>query len=189
MYNYPVSLVAGLVAMSFVVISYFLPKKQQYLLFQSGALFCLSVSYLFIEEYFAVIAYIASFIRVAVYYVYERKAKSAPIFIKNLFAVIVIAMFLIVNVGILKNFKWIDVICVVSNVLYTYIFGIRNLKLMRFIILLPTSLALLYNILILATPFVIISYSFELATNVLAILKFDVFGKNKKRSGKNGKTS
>ena len=185
MYNYTLSLIAGLIAMCFVITSYFVPRKKDYLLLQATALFLLSCSYLFLEEYFATVAYVVSLIRVVIYYLFEKNGKGTPIYIKLFFALLVIVMYVVVNIIILKTVNWIDIICVMSNLLYTFIFGIRNLRLMRYVILIPTFFALLYNVLIMATVFVIVSYSFELLANVVSIIKFDVLDERKKDNCKN----
>ena len=82
MYNYTLSLIAGLIAMCFVITSYFVPRKKDYLLLQATALFLLSCSYLFLEEYFATVAYVVSLIRVVIYYLFEKNGKGTPIYIK-----------------------------------------------------------------------------------------------------------
>ena len=189
MYNYTLSLIAGLIAMCFVITSYFVPRKKDYLLLQATALFLLSWSYLFLEEYFATVAYIVSLIRVIVYYLFEKNGKGTPIYIKLFFALLVIVMYVVVNIVILKTVNGIDIICVVSNLLYTFIFGIRNLRLMRYVILIPTFLALLYNVLIMATVFVIVSYSFELLANVVSIIKFDIIDKRKDKQNREGEVN
>ena len=57
---------------------------------------------------------------------------------------------------------------------------------MRYVILIPTFLALLYNVLILATVFVIVSYSFELLANIVSIIKFDIIDKRKDKQNREG---
>ena len=57
---------------------------------------------------------------------------------------------------------------------------------MRYVILIPTFLALLYNVLIMATVFVIVSYSFELLANIVSIIKFDIIDKRKDKQNRKG---
>ena len=57
---------------------------------------------------------------------------------------------------------------------------------MRYVILIPTFLALLYNVLIMATVFVIVSYSFELLANIVSIIKFDIIDKRKDKQNREG---
>lgn len=177
MYNYPISLTFGLIAMFFVATSYFFKRKETYLLFQLIAIFCLSFSYLFIEKYFAMITFAISVIRMVVFLIYEKKDIAVPIWLKSLFAALVLAAYVVVNVIVLKDTSGLDVMCLVANVFYTFCFGIRNLTLMRYVILVPNVLSVLYNFLLPATPFVILSYSFELGSNVLSIIKYHIFDK------------
>ena len=55
MYNYTLSLIAGLIAMVAVTSSYMFKKRSFYLLFQSITIVFLILSYLFIEQYFSMI--------------------------------------------------------------------------------------------------------------------------------------
>ena len=109
MYNYPISLTFGLIAMVFVAISYFLKRKEKYLLFQLIAIFCLSFSYLFIEKYFAMITFAISVIRMVVFLIYEKKDIAVPMWLKSLFAALVVGAYVVVNVIVLKDTSGLDV--------------------------------------------------------------------------------
>ena len=73
MYNQQVATVFGFLAMSFVVLSYFLKSKSGYLLFQLLNMFCFAISYLFCENFFAMIGLTISAVRTFVFYLYEIK--------------------------------------------------------------------------------------------------------------------
>ena len=170
MYNYTVSTVIGFIAMCFAIVSYFLKNKSLFLAAQAGAIVFLGVSCLFIEEYYAMISYGINFARVLTFYLLERKNRAPGIWLILFFMFLLVACFIILNVVILNKFKITDIILMVANLLYSYAFAIRNLRLLRYVFLLPLSLSVLYYVLIHGTVFVIISYSFELCANITAIL-------------------
>ena len=180
MYNYPLSFAFGIVAMMMATTSYFQKTKTAYLIFQLLNICALVLSYLFLDEWFAMLAYAVSFLRVTVFCVYERKDKEVPLWLKLVFVGLAVISYVVMNVIILQKAGWLDILCLAANVLYTFSFGIRNLKLMRYVLLAPNGLSVLYNALLPATLFVIISFGFELAANVFSILQNDVFSKCKK---------
>lgn len=170
MYNYTLSTILGFVAMAFAMSSYFFKKKTLFLFAQSGAIFFLAFSCMFIEEYYAMISYAIGLVRVGVFYLFERTNKKVPFTIIALFVLLFIAFYLIVNVWILSTFKPLDILLLVANVGFTYSFSISNVKMLRYFFTIPLTMALVYYILLQATVFVIISYSFELAASILAII-------------------
>ena len=179
MYYYPVSLVFGLFAMCCIIVSYFGKAKTHFMLFQMLAFCGYSLSYLFIEQFFAMASVLLAVVRVAVFFLYEKKDKAVPMWLQTLFAVATLICYIVINPIILKQTRAIDILLVVSNILYTYCFGLRNIKAVRYFMLAPTSLTILYNIFLPATLFVILSYGFELLSDVLSIFKYYVFGKEK----------
>ena len=174
MYNYTLSLVMGLIALGFIVVSYFLSKKM-YLLFQLTGIVFLILSYLFVELYFATVGLSVGFIRSLVCYIYERKNKKAPVFVPIAISVATVLAFVIVNIVILKDYSPYDAIYMAVLVMYAFVFTIRNVVVMRNVALVPAVLAVLYNVLAGATLFVIISCSFELLADIVAIGKYYLF--------------
>ncbi|MBQ8657940.1 MAG: YgjV family protein [Clostridia bacterium] len=167
------------IAMALIAASYFFSNKKFYLLFQSLGIVFLIASYLFGGQYFAMIGLFVGLLRTLTYYAFENKGKPAPIELAFLFSALTIASYGFVNFLILKTAQPLDLICLVSLVLYAFTFRIRDLKIMRFLTLVPTVLSIAYNALIGAAVFTVVSYSFELGANILSIFKYHIF-KNKK---------
>ena len=65
--------------------------------------------------------------------------------------------------------------------MYAFIFRVRNLKFVRFAMIVPTVLSILFNILTSAAIFATMSYVIELVATVVAIFKFHVFNKEEKK--------
>ncbi len=180
MYNYTVSLIAGLVAMLFVFASYLVAKKSSFLISQTFAIILLSTSYLFVEQYFAMVGMAFATIRTIVYYVLEKKNKAPAFWLKSLFAFLAVLSYLVVNIIILQLTRYIDLLLLTANIMYAYLFGIRNLKLLRYLFLLPTAMVSIYNLIAPATLFVIISYIFEFTVNVIGIIKAYIIEKRER---------
>lgn len=178
------SLGVSFIAMAFVVSSYFLKSKSGFLLFQSLGIIFLMASYLFDKLYFAMIGLGIGLVRVLVYFAYEKKDKKAPIAWAFVFSGATVVIYFIVNIGILHSARLEDIVYLIGLAFYAFVFRIRNLELMRYTSTIPTALSILYNVLCKATPLVVVSYLFELCANIVSILKYHVFGKNKEEQTK-----
>ena len=177
MENQTLALIASFIAMAFVIMAYFVKKKAYYLLCELLCIVFLVVSYFFTVQFFAMIGLAVGLLRTVTFFVYENKEKVAPIYWSFLFSALTIASYFIVNFGILKTSQPLDVLCVLSLVAYAFIFRIRNLKIVRFTMLIPTVLSILFNILTHAAIFATLTYVFELCANVVSIFKYHVFKK------------
>lgn len=174
MENEVLALIASFIAMSFVVCSYFVKKKELYLLFQFLCIIFLILSYFFSVEFFAMVGLIIALIRTLTFYLYEKKGKLAPLIWPIIFATLSLASYFIINLWILKAVKPIDILFLIGLIMYAFIFRIRDLKIVRFTMLCPTTLSVLYNVLSHAPIFAVLSYTFELIANVVSIIKYHV---------------
>lgn len=165
-------------ALLWIVISYFVSKKN-YLLFQAFGMVFLMLSYLLKNNYFAMVGIGLGLLRALIFYIYELNGKEASIALSFIFAILVVASYFIVNIGIQKIGKYQDILYVVSLVFYAFTFRLRDKKILLYTTLIPTSLAFIYNLICYSTLFVVLTYAFELFANVVAIFKF-YYDKNKK---------
>lgn len=174
------ALVASFFAMSFAVSSYFAKKKYLYLLLQMFCILFLVVSYFFSMQFFAMIGLAISLARVVVYYAYEKKDMVAPLSLAYLFSILTILGYLIVNLLILKTAQYADLLLVMSNIGFAFVFRVRDLKIVRFGALIPLILAVLFNTVTNAPLFATASYSFELCANVISIYRYHIRGEKPK---------
>ena len=172
------ALIASFIAMSIVVSSYFVKKKSLYLIFQASCILFLMVSYFFTVQFFAVIGLAIGLARALIFFAYEKKDKVAPLWVALAISFITLLSYFIVNFGILKNTQPYDVLCLLALVLYAFIFRIRDLKKVRFLMLAPTILSLLFNTLTHAALFASLSYVFELTANVVSIFRYHILEKD-----------
>lgn len=172
MYNYPLSVILSFIGLVVVVAAYFINNKSIYLFLQASCMLLMVLSYLFISEFFAMISLAVALSRTVTYFIYEKRDKRAPLWLAFLFSGMTISVYFIVNIGILGTAKPIDIICLATQCLYTFIFRIRNLRIVRYTVCIPTVLGVIYNLAISAPIFSVLIYAFEFAANVVAILKF-----------------
>lgn len=183
MYNYPLSLVAGFVAMTFVAISYFVKNKSLYLTFQALCIVFLIVSYFFTTQFFAMVGLAIGLARTLIFYAFEKRDKVAPIWVAFVLSAATLTSYFIVNLGILKTAQPLDLLCVTALIMYAFIFRIRDLKIVRFTMLIPTILSILFNTLTGAAFFASVTYVIELTANVVSIYKYHI--KNEKEEIQN----
>lgn len=172
MYNPTISLIISFFALLMFSSSYFFKKKSAYLMFQCFGSSCLAFSYLFIEQYLAMLAVLIGSVRTVIYYSYEKKGSSAPNYIVILVCVITTANYFVVNriTGVDSTVE--DVLIILSYCLYAIVFNIRNLNLVRYAIIAPHVLAIIYNVVVSAPIFSTISFSVELTVTIVSIIYF-----------------
>ena len=163
--------VVSLFAMVLIASGYFFEKKSVYLFCQAAGIVGISLSYFFTKEFFAMIGLGIGLVRTLVFYGFEKRDKSAPIYLASIFASLSLLAYLIVNVGVLHSAKPVDLLCLAALILYAFIFRIRDMKKVRYWALIPTALSIAYNLLVQATVFVVLSYAFEFASCLVSIFK------------------
>ena len=86
-----------------------------------------------------------------------------------------IISYIVINYVILSGeaSPW-DVFYMVASCMYAITFAIRNIKLMRYLVVIPHSCAVAYNLLIKAPISSTISYGIELVITIVAIIKFSI---------------
>ena len=175
--NSMLGMVMSFIAMAFVMISYFVKNKKMYLVFQTACIIFLVLSYLVIGQFFAMIGLSISLIRALVFFLYENKDKRAPIWISVVISIGTCVAYIIVNLIILKTARPVDLLLLSSSIMYAFIFRVRNLELVRYTMLLPTVLSVLYNALISAPIFLVLSYGFEGVANIVSIFRYHLIPK------------
>ena len=144
----------------------------------SGNVF-LSVSYLIIGSYFTMISVLIGIARGLLCYLYEKRDKRVPIFVVLGLCSATVVSSIVVNYVILSQSSPWDVLYMVASCMYSITFAMRNIRLMRYVTLVPHSLAVAYNLLIKAPFTSAVSYAIELIVTVVAIVRFDLIKRRK----------
>jgi len=169
------------IALVLYSLSYFFNSKRNYLMMQLSGNVFLSFSYLLIGSYFTMVAVLLGIARGMICYIYEKKDKKVPIYYIVGLCLASILSYIIINYVVLSSQASVwDSLYLFASCMYAVTFAIRNLRVMRYVVLIPHASAVAYNLLIHAPISSAISYGIELAVTVVAIIKYDVI-KGKKR--------
>lgn len=155
--------------------SYFFNSKKKYLTLQLTGNFFLSLSYFFIGAYFTMVSAAIGIVRGLVCYTYEKNNKRVPIYMISGLCIITVLCYIIINYVILSGTAspW-DILYMFASCMYAITFAIRNIKLMRYVVLVPHLSAIFYNLLVKAPVSSAISYGIEFIITVVSIIKFHI---------------
>ena len=173
--------ISSFIAMALVGSSYFFKKKSLYLLFQFLGIIFLILSYFFSLEFVAMIGLIVGLARTLTFFLYEEKGKNANIWWAVLFSALTIGAYFLGSHLKGENKGYYDLLYVVGLCMYAFIFRIRDFRIVRFTCLVPTVLSIVYNVLILAPIFNVLSYLIELIANIVSIFTYYVIFSKKTR--------
>ena len=169
------SFVMSTVALALYSCSYFFNNKRNYLILQVVGNVFLSLSYLLMGAYFTMISVGIGIGRGLICYKYEKNNKKVPLYMIIGLCSLTILSYIIINYVILSGTSspW-DVLYMIASCMYAITFAIRNIKLMRYMILIPHTCAILYNLLVAAPISSAISYGIEFVVTIVAIIKFRI---------------
>ena len=120
------------------------------------------------------IAVLLGIARGLICYIYEKKDKKVPIYFIIGLCLVTILSYVIINTVILSQSSVWDFLYLFASCMYAVTFAIRNIRVMRYVVTIPHTSAIVYNLLINAPISSAISYTVELVVTVVAIVKFEV---------------
>ena len=179
------ALFVSFIAMVWIVSSYFMKGKSGFLLCQVIGMVFLMASYFFGGAYFAMIGLGIGLARSVTFFLFEKKDKTPSVFWPILFSALSLTAYVVINYIFLKDAKSVDVFYLLGLILYAFVFWIRDLDKMLYLSTIPTALSILYNVLSGAAVFAMVSYTFELGANLVAIYKRHGIGKFLPKKDKN----
>lgn len=174
------SFVMSTIALILYSCSYFFDNKRNYLIFQLIGNVFLSLSYLLMGAYFTMVSVGIGIGRGLICYRYEKLNREVPLYMIIALCSVTVLSYIIINYVVLSGTAspW-DILYMIASCMYAIAFAIRNIKLMRYIVIIPHVCAISYNLLVKAPISSAISYSIELAITVVAIVKFHIQEKRK----------
>ena len=168
------SFVMSTIALVLYSCSYFFNNKRNYLILQLSGNVFLSLSYMLIGSFFTMVAVMIGIARGLICYLYEKQDKRVPVYWIVSLCLSSILSYIIINTVILSQASVWDFLYLFASCMYAITFAIRNLRVMRYVVLSPHGSAVLYNLLIKAPISSAISYGIELVVTVVAIIKYEV---------------
>lgn len=172
--NHTLSFVMSTVALALYSCSYFFDNKRNYLILQVIGNIFLSLSYLLMGAYFTMISVGIGIGRGLICYRYEKLNKKVPFYVIFGLCFATILTYVVVNYIVLSTASPWDVLYLIASCMYAITFAIRNIKLMRYMVLIPHGSAVLYNLLVRAPISSAISYGIEFVITIVAIIKFRI---------------
>lgn len=168
------SFLTSTVALVLYSLSYFFNSKKRYLILQLSGNFFLSVSYMLLGAYFTMAAVLIGIARGLICYAYEARDKRVPTYCIVGLCMASITCYVVINRILLSEASVWDSLYLFASCMYAVTFAIRNLRVMRYLTLLPHAASVLYNLLIKAPLSSAISYGIELVVTVVAIVRFEM---------------
>ncbi len=168
------SFIASTVALCLYSISYFFNTKRNYLIFQLSGNVFLSLSYLFMGSYFTMVSVAIGIARGLLCYIYEKRDKKVPVCVVMGLCLATVFSYVIINYVVLSQASIWDFVYLFASCMYAVTFAIRNIRVMRYAVLIPHTCAVAYNLLINAPITSAISYGIELCVTVAAIIKHEI---------------
>lgn len=165
--NYIVSQIFGVIALILVAISYFRRKKLEFLVFQNIANIFYALSLITLNLLVAGIGTFISLIRTLIFYIYVKNSKDIPWYYLPLF-------FSIYAINGVINWQYaLDVLVILSSITFTIAFYIKNLRISRYVCLLPNLILFIYNIIFKNYAAGILDL-IEFFVILVAIIKFEI---------------
>ena len=177
------SFMMSAIALALYCGSYFFNSKKKYLILQLTGNVFLSCSYLFMGAYFTMVSVVVGIARGLICYTYEKNNKNVPIYMIVCLCLATVSSYILINYVILSGTasSW-DILYMFASCMYAITFAIRDIKLMRYLILIPHSSAIFYNLIVKAPISSALSYGIEFVITVVAIIKFGIQNKTRNRN-------
>ena len=169
------SFVMSTTALALYSCSYFFNNKRNYLSLQVVGNVFLLLSYLLMGAYFTMVSVAIGIGRGIICYTYEKKDKKVPVYLVAGLCVVTVLCYIVINYFVLSGqaSPW-DILYMIAACMYAITFAMRNITLMRYVILIPHASAISYNLLVNAPISSAISYGIEFVITVVAIVKFHI---------------
>ena len=125
--------------------------------------------------YFTMISVAIGIGRGVICYIYEKNNKKVPVYVIAGLCLLTVTSYIVINYVIPagESSPW-DILYLVASCMYAITFAMRNIRLMRYVILIPHSCAVSYNLLAGAPISSAISYGIEFFVTVAAIIRFEI---------------
>ena len=166
--------ISGIIALILVAVSYFVKLKPTFLALQMAA------DVFYAGSFFAVDAYVGGIITtISIFrciYIYCAEKTNFKYTVHFLF--VFIAMYVVVTIRFWQTPY--DIIALITGSMFTLSFAIKNLQVMRYVLIVPNILILIYNILCRTYTSALLDF-IELIVLVVSIIKYHRTVKSKTR--------
>ncbi len=162
-----ISNLIGSIALAFWIISTQTNKKNILMKLQLLANFLYAIQYFLIGANIAAIMNLVSTVR---YYIYNKNEEKGK---ENSYTMLVTFILIILVIGIFTYNEIINIIPIIITIAYTYATWQKNVKIIRYTIIIAAIIWIFYNSYV-GAYITIIGNILEIVFNFIAILKFDI---------------
>ena len=156
----------GSVALIFVCIGYFTKEKSRFLIFQLVSNIFYASSFLFAGAWVGCLTILISTLRCTFLYIAETHM------VKHTLCYLFIFIFCYILVGLLFWDTPLDLIPIICAVIFTLSFYIKNLQTMRYCLILPNLLFVIYNLFCFTFANALLD-SIEVIAIIISIIKYN----------------
>lgn len=162
--------ILGAVALILVCIGYFLKDKSVFMIIQAVSNIFYASAFFAVEAYVGACIVLVSVFRCIYIYFAEKKEFKYKFHLLPVF----VGLYVVVLFVFYKSYY--DIIPLCTATIFTFVLAIKNMKLMRYILIIPNAVLVLYNILT-KTYFNALLDFIEVFVLIIAIIKHNKFSK------------
>lgn len=157
--------ILGGIALILVCIGYFLKTKSAFMIIQTIANFFYASAFFVVGAYVGAGLVIISLFRCIYLYIAEKKSFKYTLYFLPIFVV----MYITITIVFWKNF--FDFMPLIASTFFTIGFTIKNLQAMRYFLIIPNAVLVVYNILTTTYTSALLDF-IEIIVIIFAIVKF-----------------
>ena len=172
--NFILAQIMGGIALLIVLISIFSKDKKYYFAMQVVANVFYALSFIFNGGLVAGINSLISVMRVLILYIFERKKITPPKYLILVFSACY------VTIGAIFFARPLDVITMITPIMFTVAMWMKNMQLVRYMMILPNVLLSIYALLLQVYTSAILD-AIEALVLIIAIVKFHLQYKNERK--------
>lgn len=163
--NFIIAQILGAIALALVCVGYFLKNKSHFIIFQIISNFFYAAAFFVVQTYVGAILVLISLFRCIYLYFAEKKC------FKYTFHFLPIFIILYITFTIIFWNNIFDLMPLAASILFTIGLAIKNTQTMRFVLIIPNALLVVYNILSTTYTSALLDF-IEVIVIVAAIIKF-----------------
>lgn len=155
----------GAIALILVCIGYFLKTKSGFMIIQIIANFFYALAFFVVGAYVGASIVTISIFRCGYLYFAEKKSFKYTLH----FLLIFVALYVVMTIVFWQNI--FDIMPLLTSIMFTLAYTIKNLQTMRYVLIVPNSILVIYNIFMTTYTSALLDF-LEVVVIIIAITKF-----------------
>ena len=168
--NFILAQILGGIALILVCIGYFLKNKSSFMITQIIANFFYASAFFVVSAYVGAAIVMISLFRCIYIFIAEKKSFKYTLYFMPIFIVLYIAMTIIFWNNVF------DLLPLIASIIFTLGYILKNLQIMRYVLIIPNIILVIYNILSTTYTSAVLDF-IEVIVIIVAIIKFYIINK------------